>query len=80
MISIGDSGGEAMPLLADITGPEEMSRAVDHLFEAYGRLDGLCSPGFPVWPALCWREAARFALISSSLRHLPWLLHGTSSG
>jgi hypothetical protein len=37
-------------------------------------------PGFPVWPALCWRESARFGLISSSLRHLRWWLHGTPSG
>ena len=36
---IRDSGGEAMPLLADVASSEEMSRAVDHLVEAYGRLD-----------------------------------------
>jgi hypothetical protein len=37
-------------------------------------------PGFPVWPAICWREAARFGLISGSLRHLRWRLHGTPGG
>jgi len=37
-------------------------------------------PGFPGWPALCWRESAKFGLISSSLRHLRWWLHGTPSG
>ncbi len=26
-------------------------------------------PGFPVWPAFCWRKAAKFGLISRSLRH-----------
>jgi NAD(P)-dependent dehydrogenase (short-subunit alcohol dehydrogenase family) len=36
---IRDSGGEAMPLLADVASAEEMSRAVDRLVEAYGRLD-----------------------------------------
>ena len=36
---IRDSGGEAMPLLADVASSEEMSRAVDHLVEVYGRLD-----------------------------------------
>jgi hypothetical protein len=42
--------------------------------------DQWSNPGFPVWPALCWRESARFGLISSSLRHLRWWLHGTPSG
>ena len=37
-------------------------------------------PGFPIWPALCWRESARFGLLSSSLRHPRWRLHGTPSG
>jgi len=37
-------------------------------------------PGFPVWPAFCWREAAKFALLCSGLRHLRWRLHGTPSG
>jgi NAD(P)-dependent dehydrogenase (short-subunit alcohol dehydrogenase family) len=36
---IRDSGGEAMPLLADVASAEETSRAVDQLVEAYGRLD-----------------------------------------
>ena len=36
---IRDSGGEAMPLLADVASAEEMSRAVDQLVEAYGCLD-----------------------------------------
>jgi NAD(P)-dependent dehydrogenase (short-subunit alcohol dehydrogenase family) len=36
---IRDSGGEAMPLLADVASAAEMSRAVDQLVEAYGRLD-----------------------------------------
>ena len=38
------------------------------------------NPGFPIWPALCWRESARFGLLSSSLRHPRWRLHGTPSG
>jgi NAD(P)-dependent dehydrogenase (short-subunit alcohol dehydrogenase family) len=36
---IQESGGEAMPLLADVASPEEMSRAVDDLIKGYGRLD-----------------------------------------
>jgi NAD(P)-dependent dehydrogenase (short-subunit alcohol dehydrogenase family) len=36
---IRDSGGEAMPLLADVASAEEMGRAMDQLVEAYGRLD-----------------------------------------
>jgi NAD(P)-dependent dehydrogenase (short-subunit alcohol dehydrogenase family) len=36
---IRDSGGEAMPLLADVASSEEMSRTVDQLVGAYGRLD-----------------------------------------
>ena len=36
---ICDSGAEAMPLLADVANAEEMSRAVDQLGEAYGRID-----------------------------------------
>ena len=34
----------------------------------------------PLWPALCWRELARFALLCSGLRHPRWRLHGTPSG
>jgi NitT/TauT family transport system substrate-binding protein len=52
---------------------EIMGRRVNQTGEQF-------KPGFPVWPALCWREAARFGLISSSLRHLRWWLHETSSG
>jgi hypothetical protein len=37
-------------------------------------------PGFPVWPAFCWRESARFGLICSGLRHRRWRLHGTPGG
>jgi NAD(P)-dependent dehydrogenase (short-subunit alcohol dehydrogenase family) len=36
---IRDSDGEAMPLLADVASPEEMSRAVNQLVDAYDRLD-----------------------------------------
>jgi NAD(P)-dependent dehydrogenase (short-subunit alcohol dehydrogenase family) len=36
---IQDSGGEAIPLLADVASAEEMSRALDRLAEVYGRLD-----------------------------------------
>jgi NAD(P)-dependent dehydrogenase (short-subunit alcohol dehydrogenase family) len=36
---IRDEGGEAMPLLADVASAEEMSRAVDRLAAACGRLD-----------------------------------------
>jgi NAD(P)-dependent dehydrogenase (short-subunit alcohol dehydrogenase family) len=36
---IRHSGGEAVPLLADVANAEEMSRSVDQLVGAYGRLD-----------------------------------------
>ncbi|WP_269542458.1 SDR family oxidoreductase [Cerasicoccus fimbriatus] len=36
---IQDAGGEALPVLADITEADKMQAAMDELVEAYGRLD-----------------------------------------
>jgi short-subunit dehydrogenase len=50
---IAAAGGEALPIVADVTRPDEMQMLVDRALDRFGRLDVMmCNAGFGLYGAL----------------------------